>query len=122
MRKKVSCAYKYCLCHGKKLYSANAVVINNKYYHYECARLYQRINDCADLYLSRTKNKIPSQTVERVMNSLVFSSSIPVDYLYNHLMASGSSYKDKPIQELYKIRSLYWGKDIKTGGIVNDGH
>lgn len=39
--KEYICAYKYCLHHGEKVKSSEAVILSKKHYHWDCAGMKQ---------------------------------------------------------------------------------
>ncbi len=50
----------------------------------------------------------------RIINTLVFKSKVPVEFILKNIECSKSYYADKPVQILYGLRKLFWEKEYKT--------
>lgn len=107
------CSYKFCLHNGEKVNSSEAVVINKKHYHWDCAATKQEITRCVDLYMSYTEDKTKRPMVTRIINLLVFNYRVPIDYIYKNIQNSKTYYSTKPVQILYGLRKLFWEKEMK---------
>ena len=114
--KEYVCAYKHCLHHGERVKSSESVVINKKHYHWDCAGMKQEIRDCTNLYVSYIDDKSQFPMVMRIINTLVYKNKVPISFIENNIKHSKQYYKDKPVQVLYGIRTLFWEKEIKRWG------
>ena len=112
--KEYICAYKYCLHHGEKVKASESVVINKKHYHWDCAAMKQEIKECADLYMECIEDKSQYPVATRIINTLVFKSKVPVEFILGNIKSSKLYYADKPVQVLYGLRKLFWEKECKT--------
>lgn len=111
--KEYVCAYnKYCLHHGEKVKASEAVVINNKHYHWDCAAMKQEIKDCVDAYMECIEDKTQYPIVVRTINTLVFKNEVPTDFILKKIKASKSYYANKPVYVLYGLRKLFWEKEF----------
>lgn len=107
------CAYKHCLHHGQGVKASESVVINNKYYHWDCAEMKQKIQDCADTYVGYTGDKSQYPAAMRIINTLVFKNEVPIDFIKNNIETSRAYYAKKPVQILFGLRKLYWERNFK---------
>lgn len=112
--KEYVCAYKYCLHHGEKVKASEAVVINKKHYHWDCAATKQEIKECADLYMEYIEDKTQFPIVMRTINTLVFKNKVPTEFIMNNIKHGRQYYSDKPVQVLYGLRKLFWERAYKT--------
>lgn len=112
--KEYVCAYKYCLHHGEKVKASESVVINKKHYHWDCAAKKQEIKECVDLYMTYIEDQTQFPAVMRIINTLVFKSKVPVEFILRNIKNSKQYYADKPVQILYGLRKLFWEKEYKT--------
>ena len=113
--KEYVCAYnKYCLHNGDKVKASESVVINKKHYHWDCAAMKQEIKECADLYMTYIDDKTQFPVVMKILNTLVFKSKVPVEFILRNIKYHKSYYADKPVQILYGLRKLFWEKEYKT--------
>lgn len=112
--KEYVCAYKYCLHHGQKVKSSESVVINKKHYHWDCAAIKQEIKECVDTYMSYIEDQTQYPMVTRIINTLVFKSKVPVDFILKKIQLNKQYYTDKPAQILYGLRKLFWEKEFKA--------
>ena len=109
------CAYKnYCLHHGDKVKSSEAVVINNKRYHWDCAAMKQEIQDCVSTYMSYIEDKTQYPVVVKIINTLVFKNRVPVDFIKKKIESSKLYYSNKPVYVLYGIKKMFWEKEFKV--------
>ena len=108
------CAYKYCLHHGEKVKASNAVVINKKYYHWDCAAIRQEIQDCASTYIGYVDDKSQYPMAIKAINTLVFKNKVPIDYIRKNIESSKYYYANKPAYVLYGIRKMFWEKEFKA--------
>lgn len=106
--KEYTCVYSHCLHHGEKVKASESVVISKKHYHWDCAELKQKINECANLYIEHGGDKTLYPAAIKIINNLVFSNKVPVDYIFKHINASGDYYKNKPVYILYGLRKLFY--------------
>lgn len=75
------CAYKYCL-HGKeKVKESEAVVIKNKYYHWDCATTKQEIEELRNTYFERIDRDASFPILSKILNDLVFKYDLEIDYI-----------------------------------------
>lgn len=111
--KEFVCAYKYCLHHGEKVKSSESVVINKKYYHWDCATIKQEIQDCVNTYMECIEDKTQYPIAVKIINTLVFKNEVPIDFIKKQIEASKRYYADKPVYVLYGIRKLFWEKEFK---------
>ena len=107
------CAYPHCLHHGEKVLASQSVVIGKKHYHWDCAALKQEIQDCAQTYIGYIDDKSQYPIVLRIINTMVFKNSIPIDFIKKKIEHSQTYYKNKPVYALYGIRNLFWEKEMK---------
>ena len=112
--KEYVCAYKYCLHHGQKVKSSESVVINKKHYHWDCAAMKQEIQECVDTYMGYIEDQTQYPMVTRIINTLVFKSKVPVDFILKKIQLNKQYYTDKPVQILYGLRKLFWEKEFKA--------
>lgn len=112
--KEYVCAYKYCLHHGEKVKASESVVINKKHYHWDCATKKQEIKECADLYMECIEDKSQYPAAIRIINTLVFKSKVPIEFILKNIKSSKLYYADKPVQILYGLRKMFWEKEYKT--------
>ena len=89
-------------------------MINKKHYHWECAAKKQEIKECADLYIECIEDKSQYPAATRIINTLVFKSKVPVEFILENIKSSKLYYTDKPVQILYGLRKLFWEKECKT--------
>lgn len=107
------CAYKHCLHHGEKVSNLESVVVNKRYYHWDCAAIKQEIKECADLYMKYIEDKSRYPAALNIINTLVFKNKVPVEFIMQNIKYSRQYYADKPVQILYRIRKLFWEKECK---------
>ncbi len=107
------CSYKYCLHHGEKVKTSEAVVINKKYYHWDCAGMKQEIKDCVDAYIDCVEDKSSYGAAYRIINTMVFKNKIPIAFIRKNIETCKLYYKDKPVQVLYGLRKLFYEKEFK---------
>ena len=112
--KQYVCAYPHCLHHGEKVSVSEAVVIGKKYYHWDCASIKQEIQDCAQTYVEYMNEKSQYPIVLRIINTLVFKNSVPIEFVKKKIEGSQKYYMDKPVYALYGIRNLYWEHERKV--------
>lgn len=112
--KQYVCAYPHCLHHGEKVSSSEAVVIGKKYYHWDCATIKQEIQDCAQTYVEYMNEKSQYPIVLRIINTLVFKNSVPIEFVKKKIEGSQKYYMYKPVYALYGIRNLYWEHERKV--------
>ena len=113
--KEYICAYgKYCLHHGEKVKSSEAVMINKRYYHWDCAGMKQEIRDCVDTYMECIEDKSQFPVAYRAMNTMVFKNKTPVDFIKSNINKSKLYYSTKPVQVLYGLRKLFYEKNFKA--------
>lgn len=79
--KEYVCAYKYCLHHGNKVKSSEAVVLGKKYYHWDCAATKQEISEIRNIYIERIDNKASFSIVSKVLNDLVFKYNLEPEFI-----------------------------------------
>lgn len=106
--KEYICPYKYCLHHGEKVKSSEAVVINKKHYHWDCAAIKQEIQDCVNSYMECIDDKTQFPIATRAINTLVFKYKVPVGFIRDNIRRSKEYYSDKPVQILYGLKKLFW--------------
>lgn len=106
------CAYKYCLHHGEKVNSSEAVVIAKKHYHWDCAALKQEIRDCVDTYMDCIEDKTQFPVATKIINTMVFKNKVPVEFIKKSISDSKLYYAQKPPYVLYGIRKRFWEKNI----------
>ena len=112
--KEYVCGYNdKCLHHGEKVKASESVVISKKHYHWDCAELKQKLKECADLYIANIEDKTQYPIAVRTINNLVFKDKVPVDFILQKLMTSGSYYSNKPVIALYGLIRLFWEKEFK---------
>lgn len=113
--KEYVCAYdKYCLHHGEKVKASESVVINKKHYHWDCAAIKQEIKECIDEYMDCVEDKAQYPIAVRTINTLVFKSQIPPNYILKKIRSSRQYYADKPVKVLYGLRRMFWEKEFKA--------
>lgn len=112
--KEYVCAYKYCLHHGEKVKASEAVVINKKHYHWDCAASKQEVKDCVDAYMECVKDKTQYPIAVRTINTLVFNNGIPIEFIMKNIKSHKIYYSEKPIRILYGLRKLFWEKEFKA--------
>ena len=110
--KKYICAYKYCLHHGEKVKSSEAVILSKKHYHWDCAGMKQEIMKCVNLYMKSVDDKTKFPMVCKIINTLVFNYKVPVEFIEQKLQNSFFYYANKPVQALYGLRKLFWEKEF----------
>lgn len=111
--KEYVCGYPHCLHHGEKVKASESVVVGKKHYHWDCAELKQGIRDCVDMYMSYIEDKTQFPTVVKIINNLVFKSSVPIEFIQKNISKSSIYYKDKPVYILYGLRKMFWEKEFK---------
>lgn len=111
--KEYVCAYNHCLHHGEKVKSSESVVISKRHYHWDCAALKQGIKECVDAYMEYIDDKTQFPIAYRAINTLVFKSQVPPEYILKNIRSSKQYYKVKPIKILYGLRRLFWEKEMK---------
>ena len=111
--KEYTCAYPYCFHHGQKVSASEAVVINKKYYQWDCAATKKEIQQCAQSYVEYTGNKDQYPIVIRIINTMVFKNNVPIDFISKRIDLGKDYYIGKPVYLLYGIRKLYWEHDKK---------
>lgn len=112
--KQCVCGYKYCLHKNQKVSSEDAVIISNRRYHRDCAEIRQRIIECAELYMTCIEDKTQYPVALRVINTLVYKSKVPVDYIYRCISNSKTYYSDKPVYVLYGIRKTFYENEFSA--------
>ncbi len=112
--KEYVCAYKYCLHHGEKVKASESVMIGKKHYHWDCAAMKHEIKESADAYMECIEDKTQYPAAMRIINTLVFKSKVPVEFILKNIEYSKTYYADKPVQILYGLRKLFWEKEYKT--------
>lgn len=110
--KEFVCAYKYCLHHGEKVKSSEAVILSKKHYHWDCAGMKQEIMKCVNLYMKSVDDKTKFPMVCKIINTLVFNYKVPVEFIEQKLQSSFFYYANKPVQALYGLRKLFWEKEF----------
>ena len=108
------CAYPYCLHHGEKVSGSEAVVIGKKHYHWDCASLKQEIQECAQLYIEYMGDKTQYPIALKIINTMVFKNSVPIEFIRRKIDSSRVYYSGKPVYALYGIRNLYWEFERKS--------
>lgn len=106
--KEYICGYPKCLHHGEKVKESEAVVVGKKHYHWDCVMTKQEIQECIALYIENVDDKKQYPIAIKVINSLVFNSSVPIKYIKERLKSSGQYYKNKPAHVLYGIKKSYY--------------
>ena len=112
--KEYTCAYKYCLHHGQKVKSSESVVISKKHYHWDCALKRQEIKDCVDLYMSYREDQSQYPMATRIINTIIYKSNVPVDFVMRQIESGKKYYVDRPPQALYGIRKIFWEREFKV--------
>lgn len=115
------CSYNHCLHNGEKVKASEAVVLNNKRYHMDCACMKQEIQDCVSTYMECIEDKTQYPMVVRTINTLVFKNQVPTDYIKKKIESSRLYYSDKPVYALYGIRTMFYNemfKELKVGETV----
>lgn len=113
--KEYVCAYgKHCLHNGEKVKASEAVVLGNKRYHMDCAVMKQEIQDCANTYIGYVEDKTQYPMVLKIINTLVFSHHVPIDYIKKKIESSKLYYSNKPAYVLYGIRKMFWENEFKA--------
>ena len=102
------CAYKYCLHHGERVKDSEAVILNKRHYHWDCAGMKQEILKCVDLYMTICEDKTKFPMVCKIINTLVFKYRVPIDFVESKLENCLSYYDGRPVQALYGLRRLFW--------------
>ena len=74
----------------------------------------QEIKDCVDTYMSYIEDQTQYPIVTRIINTLVFKSKVPVDFILKNIQSSKKYYAYKPVQVLYGLRKLFWEKEFKA--------
>ena len=109
------CAYKYCL-HGKeKVKESEAVVIKNKYYHWDCAATKQEIEELRNTYFERIDRDASFPILSKILNDLVFKYNLEIDYI-RYALNYYAEYKVKvksPFSLLYLRNNDYMRKRWK---------
>ena len=112
--KEYICAYgKYCLHHGDKVKASESVVVGNKHYHWDCAGMKHEIRDCVDTYMTYIEDKTQFPAAYKIINTMVFSSKVPIEFIKRNIETSKKYYSTKPVQILYGIRKLFYEKEFK---------
>ena len=96
--------------------ASESVVIGKKHYHWDCAETKQKVKECIDLYIERVNDKSRYPIATKIINNLVFSSEVPIDFILKKINSSGNYYADKPAYVLYGLKKLFWEKEIFYGG------
>ena len=112
--KKYTCAYSRCLHHGEKVKASESVVIGRNHYHWDCAELKQKIKECIDLYIGYAEDESLYPVANRIINNLIFTSKVPVDYMLKTINLNGKWYKGKPAYVLYGLRTLFYEKEFRV--------
>ena len=112
--KEYVCAYPHCLHSGEKVSAAESVVIGRKHYHWDCASLKQKIQDCANTYIEYIGDKTQYPMVMRIINTMVFKNNVPIDFIKKKIENSQSYYKGRPVYALYGIRKIFYEKEFKA--------
>ena len=112
--KEYVCAYPNCLHHGEKVAASESVVIGKKHYHWDCAALKQEIQDCANTYIEYTGDKTQYPMAMRIINTMVFKNSVPIDFIKKKIEYSRFYYKNKPVYALYGIRKIFYEREFKA--------
>lgn len=112
--KEYICGYNHCLHKGEKVTASEAVLVGKKHYHFDCAEIKYKINECVNTYMEGVEDKTQYPIVVRIVNNLVFRNGIPVDYVLKNITYSKEYYFNKPVYVLYGIRKLFWEKEFKA--------
>lgn len=107
-----TCAYKYCLHHGEEVKSPNAVVLNKKWYHADCAKMHKSIQRLAYMYTSFFENKDRYPLAYTVISNMAINSQVPLDYIYKMIKGHGKFYRERQVYALYGIRTMFWTKEM----------
>lgn len=108
------CGYAHCLHQGEKVPASSSVVIGKRHYHLDCAALKQKIQDCANTYISYMEDETLYPIVMRIINTMVFDNKIPIDFIKNKIKTGEKYYCGKPVYALYGIRKIFWEYEFPT--------
>lgn len=75
------CAYPRCLHHGVKVKASDAVVINKKRYHWDCAKTKQQLEYIRNYYFENIDGTVNFAILSKVLNTLVFEDGLDIDFV-----------------------------------------
>jgi len=107
------CAYKHCLHHGEEVERPNAVVLNKKWYHKDCADMMKSIRKISFLYardVIKDQSKYPMAC--NIITVMATKNAVPLDYIYKFIMRQKTYFSERSVYALYCIRKMFWMKEM----------
>lgn len=93
--KSYKCGYKYCLHEGEKVPQSEAFRVGNKWMHWDCAMMHDKIKQIREAYFDLDPDaNFPA--VAKVINDLIFKYRLDVDYVkfsVEHYVKTGQKIK-----------------------------
>lgn len=75
------CSYSHCLHPGEKVEDSAAVIVNGRYYHWDCAQTRNELQEIRDIYLMKIDSNVHIPVLAKVINDLVFKYNQPIEYV-----------------------------------------
>lgn len=106
------CAYKHCLHHGEEVKKPNAVVLNKKWYHKDCADMMKTIKRLTYMYMDFFEDKSRFPMAYNIITTMIMKNGVPADYIYKMIKGHKKYYLERPVYALYGIRKMFWMKEM----------
>lgn len=114
-----TCPYSHCLHKGEKVKASEGVKIGTRWYHWDCATIKDQIQKCAETYIEIVDDPTRYPAAIRIIENLVFSSQVPIEFIEKNLNTNGDYYKERPLKALYGLRRLFWEFEIPRNSKVD---
>lgn len=106
------CAYKHCIHHGEEVKRPNAVVINKKWYHKDCADMLKTIKKLTYMYTDYFDDTSRYPMAYHIITILATKNKVPLDYIYKMIKGHKKYYSERSVYALYGIRNMFWEKEM----------
>jgi len=94
-----TCGYNHCRCEDKEIPTGTEVLVSNRYYHDECAKICFNIREMKKQYFDNISNTVVQGVLGKVINNIVFDKNVSSEYFLYAIKYS--------IQYKIKINSPY---------------
>ncbi len=106
------CVFKYCKYQSKDILLDDFIKINDRYFHKECAEIYNNIEEIKKIYYEKISNTVVMSLLVNVINNIIFVKNIDSNYLLFAIKyAVNKNIKINYPQGLYYIIDNYKIKD-----------
>ena len=106
--KTYKCAFRHCQHESCEISQDKAVLIGKRYFHEDCAEIYNNIEEIKRLYYEKISNTVVMSQLIRVINHIVFTKKVDSNYfLFAVKYAISSKRKINYPQGLYYVREDY---------------